>query len=123
MTSSDPAINQSPTFPHSDPPPWRKHWAVTLLRVVAGVASVVIGVGIIVLTAALGDCGFFGGSCPREPWFDEDIFSAAAFGAAIAVGVPMFVSNPSSRRFVTSLVTSLVAGAAVGLAVVSATAS
>jgi hypothetical protein len=90
-----------------------------VLRVVAGMSGVVIGLGIIVLTAAIGDCGFFGGSCPREPWFDEDVFRAAAFGAAIAVGVPMFVSNPSSRRFVTSLG----AGAAVGLAVVSATAA
>ena len=106
----------------TDPLPWWRHWSITVLRVIVGVSALAIGLSVIALAAVFGDCSAFGGTCPRDPSFDADTFRFAALGAALAVGVPMFVANPTRRRFATSVVTSLIAAILVGTMVTTATA-
>jgi hypothetical protein len=87
---------------------------ITVLRVTAGAFGVAIGLTVIALTAVSGDCLALGGTCPRDPSLDGHTFGSAALGAELAVGVPMFVSNPTRRRFASSVVTSLAAAVLVG---------
>lgn len=115
-------MNELPMKTQADPSPRWRHWSITVLRVTAGVSGVTMGLGLIGLTLVFGDCSAFGGTCPRDPSFDGDTFRFAALGAALAVGVPMFVVNPTRRRFATSIVTSVIAAVLVGAMVVTATA-
>jgi len=97
-----------------DPQPWWRHWSITVLRVVVGVSALAIGLGVMALAVVLGDCSAFGGRCPSDPSFDADTLRFAALGAALAVGVPMFVLKPTRRRLATSVVSSLIAAILVG---------
>ncbi len=90
---------------------------VTTLRVMIGVLSVIIGGGIVLLTAALGHCSAFGGSCPGDPGLDWDVFRGVAMGTALAVGVPMFLRRPTRSRFLTSALAALVSAVPVGFAI------
>ncbi len=90
--------------------PW-----VTAICAIVGVLSIIIGAGIVLLTAALGHCSAFGGSCPGDPGLDWDVFTGVAMGTALAVGAPMFVRQPSRHRFLTSALVALVSGVLVGL--------
>lgn len=100
----------------------RRRLMVVAFRAVVGVGSFVIGVGIVVVVAALGDCSAFGGRCPRPSNLDGDIFGSAAIGAALAVGVPMFVARPSRKRFLVSLALAATIGCLVGAVVMYSTA-
>jgi hypothetical protein len=84
---------------------------------VAIAASLVIGLGLILVAATLGRCDAFGGSCPadRPSLFDDDVFGMAAFGAALIVVVPVFVHRPSWRRLGVAIVAGIAAGLIVGL--------
>ncbi len=86
------------------------------LRVAAIVTSVVVGVGLIVLVSALGHCSAFGGTCPAEapPLWEDDVFGSAALGAALAVGGPVFLSQPSKRRFGLAVLWALGAALVIG---------
>jgi hypothetical protein len=88
-----------------------------LLVVVAIGIAVVVGLALILLAATLGRCDAFGGRCPAErpPLFEDDVFGMAAFGTALVVVVPMFLSGPSKRRFVAAVGVGLVAALVVGL--------
>jgi len=113
MTSSTPL----------DPkPPWHHHRVIRVLRVVIGVAGAVIGGFVVLVAVALGHCSAFGGTCPRAAAFEPDVFGSAAIGAAMALGVPMFVHRPSRRRFVVALGAATVAALIVGFLVNAATA-
>jgi hypothetical protein len=76
--------------------------------------SIAIGLMLIALAAVVGDCGFAAGRCPGDspPVLQDDTFGTAAFGAALAVGVPVFLTRPSWRRL------GIAAAAAAGAAVV-----
>jgi hypothetical protein len=96
-----------------------------LQQLAAGVTigvAVAVGLGMIVLAAAFGGCDAFGGTCPadRPPLLEDDVFGTAAFGAALVVAVPMFLSHPSKRRFAMAVGVGLVAAFLVGLVVSAA---
>ena len=98
---------------------------VLLRRLVVGVAiagAVVFGLVLILAALTLGRCDAFGGRCPadRPPLFDDDVFGMAAFGTALVVAVPMFLSGPSKRRFVVAVGIGFVAAVAIGLVARSA---
>jgi hypothetical protein len=88
-------------------------------RVVGIGVSIAIGLILIALAAAVGDCGFAGGRCPSEapPLLHDDTFGTAAFGAALLVGVPVFLSRPSWRRLAIAVAAAIGAGVLVGLVV------
>lgn len=99
-------------------------WALRIARVLAIAASVIIGLGFIVLAAAFGSCSAFGGSCPdgRPPLWDDDTFRIAASGAALMVGVPVFLYRPSWRQLAVALAAGAGAGLVVGLLVTTSAA-
>ena len=115
--------------PHRDPGDARNKarlrsggWPQRLRRLLAGTAivvAVVVGLSMIVVAMAVGRCDAFGGTCPAEPppLWEDDTFGTAAFGAALVVAVPVFVSRPSKRRFVLAVAVGLAAAVFVGLAV------
>lgn len=88
-------------------------WRVA--RVAFSAVAVVFGSGLFLLAVMVGDCSAFGGRCPQEvpPLLDDDVFWTAAFGAAIAVGVPTFLARPSRRR------AAVAAGVAIGAALLA----
>jgi hypothetical protein len=91
-----------------------------LRRLLAGVAiggAVVFGLVLILAALTLGRCDAFGGRCPadRPPLFDDDVFGMAAFGTALVVAVPMFLSGPSKRRLVVAVAVGFIAALVVGL--------
>lgn len=95
---------------------------MTVLRVLASGFAIVVGLGIVLVTMAVGDCAAFGGTCPRQGGFPDDVFRMAASGGALAVAVPYYLKRPTRRRLAIALSIGTVAGAVTGLFVVSATA-
>ncbi len=82
----------------------------------------VIGLGMILIARVAGSCDAFGGRCPAErpPLLEDDVFGMAAFGTALVVAVPMFLSHPSKRRFAIAVGVGLVAAFLVGMVVSTA---
>ena len=93
-------------------------WQQLLAGATIGTA-VVIGLGMIVLARVAGSCDAFGGRCPaeRQSLLEDDVFGMAAFGTALVVAVPIFLSRPSRRRLVLAVAVGLVAAFLVGLVV------
>ncbi len=93
-------------------PPW---WRV--LRLVAITLSVLLGMAMILLAFTVGRCDAFGGRCPRTPppLLEDDTFGIAAVGAALVVGVPVFLARPSRRRAGIALAWGAAAAVLVGL--------
>lgn len=89
----------------------------------AGVSCALIGVGMVLVAAALDDCAAFGGTCPRPSRLDGDVFGTAGVGAGLAVGVPLFVARPTRHRMLIASNTALVTGLAVGWMVMVSTAT
>ena len=81
--------------------------------------AVVIGLGMILIARVVGSCDAFGGRCPAErpSLLEDDVFGMSAFGAALVVAVPMFLSRPSKRRLVLALGIGLAAALFIGFAV------
>ena len=100
---------------------WYETRWVRAIRLLLSLAAVVTGLGIIVLTMSLGHCSFVG-DCQRAPAFDSEVFWSSASGAVIAVGVPVYLSKPSWKRLMISLVSAGAVAAIVGFAVVYVTA-
>jgi len=74
------------------------------LRIVVAVSAIVIGGMIALVTAAIGHCSAFGGTCPRPgSSMNGDVFWGVAFGIAIAVGVPLWMRSPSWRGLARAL--------------------
>ena len=88
-------------------------------RLVAIAGAIAVGSIVVLIAFMVGDCSAFGGACPREttPLFEDDTFGTAAAGAALAVGVPVFLRAPSWRRFAVAAVAAISAGLLVGLVV------
>ncbi len=99
----------------------RNHWMVTALRVAVGIGAVVVGLGVVLITIALGHCSAFGGTCPGDSGFDSEVFLTAAAGAALAIGVPLFVYRPNRKQLLIALIWAASIGALVGMAAVGAT--
>ncbi|MCP4967643.1 MAG: hypothetical protein GY926_20720 [bacterium] len=97
--------------------PWYQSRAVGAFRVIVGGMSVVVGLGMVMVVYAFGHCSAFGGTCPGAVSFDAGAFRAAAAGAALAIGVPVFVSRPSRSQLGTAVVWALLGGGLVGLVV------
>lgn len=68
-------------------------------RVVIALAGVACGGGIVMLTMAVGHCGFMGGPCPADPvpLWQDDVFGSAATGLAVAVATPVLAWRPNRR--------------------------
>lgn len=96
-------------------------WLQLLSGATIGVA-VVIGLGMILIARVAGSCDAFGGRCPaaRPPLLEDDVFGMAAFGTALVVAVPIFLSHPSKRRFAIAVGVGLVAAFLVGMVVSTA---
>lgn len=94
-------------------------------RYVAIAGAVAVGSILVLIAFAIGDCSAFGGTCPSEPppLFEDDTFGTAAAGAALAVGVPVFLRAPSRRRLVVAAAVAIAAGLLVGLVARSSTAN
>lgn len=93
------------------------------LAVSLSILAVVFGLGLILFTISFGHCSAFGGRCPRDTWFDFEIFSTALTGAAVAIGVPtaVFSGGTRNRRITRTVVSGGVAGLLVGGLVTSIT--
>ncbi len=65
----------------------------------ATAASVVVGLGTLLVGVTLGRCDAFGGRCPadRPPLLDDDVFGMAAFGAALVL-LPIGIRFCGHRR-------------------------
>jgi hypothetical protein len=104
-------------------PSGERAWPFRRLMVGSAIGvAVFVGLAMILLAATVGSCDAFGGRCPAErpPLLDDDVFGMAAFGTALAVAVPLFLSRPSKRRFVVAVAVGIVAAFFVGLIVTSA---
>jgi hypothetical protein len=88
-------------------------------RVVGIAVSIAIGLMLIVVATVVGDCGFAAGRCPSDapPVLQDDTFGTAAFGAALLVGVPVFLSRPSWRRLGIAAAAAVAAGVVIGFLV------
>ena len=66
--------------------------------------TLIVGGMIALVTAAIGHCSAFGGTCPRPgSSMNGDVFWGVAFGIAIAVGVPLWMRSPSWRGLARAL--------------------
>ena len=94
-------------------------------RIVGISLAIVFGAGLILIAFTLGDCSAFGGRCPQDPppLLDDDTFGMAAIGAALVVGVPVFLSAPSWRRLAIAAGSALAAALVIGLLARSAATS
>ena len=88
-------------------------------RVVGIGVSIAVGLMLILLAYTVGDCGFAAGRCPSDPppLWDDDTFGTAAVGAALLVGVPVFLSRPSWRRLAIAVGAAAGVGLLIGLMV------
>lgn len=93
-------------------------------RIIGGIGAVVVGLGLVFVVAALGHCSSFGGSCPADPppLLEDDVFGTSALGAALAVGVPTWLTAPTVRRLKLAVPVAAGAGVLVGLMARSAAA-
>ena len=96
----------------------RKHRLMTLLRVVSGFGSFVIGAGVVLVVAAVGHCSAFGGSCPGDSSIDGEVFLKAGAGAALAIAGPMFARKPTKWQLPVALLSGLAGGLLIGIVVV-----
>lgn len=64
------------------------------IRWIVGILSLVVGIPTVVLTAALGHCGSFGGECPSPAGLRGDIYGGLAVGAALIFIVPVLMWRP-----------------------------
>ena len=116
-------MNAKPLSPYVETKPeHRRRILLKALRVIVGVSAVVAGALIVLVVAAVGHCSAFGGTCPRASTLDGDVFGGAAMGAALAIGVPMWMVRPTRRRFLIAVGAAVVAGLLVGVLVLAATA-
>lgn len=92
---------------------------MSLLLVLVIAASVLLGVGLILVAVVFGSCSAFGGRCPaqRPPLIDDDTFGLAAAGAFLVAAVPIYVTCPSWRRLGLAISAGLGAAILVGLLV------
>jgi hypothetical protein len=99
--------------------PTPDHRLLRLLSRIVVAAAVVIGVGLVLVAATVGDCSAFGGRCPAdpEPLLQDDTFGMSAFGAALASAVPLLLARPSWRRAAIAIAVGLTAALLVGLVV------
>ncbi len=71
------------------------------------IVAVLAGLSLILVAATFGGLGgcAFGGRChaDRPPLLDDDIFRIAAYGGALLVAVPVFLSRPSKRRLLAAV--------------------
>jgi hypothetical protein len=90
---------------------------VGAIRLAAMVLAVVFGIVLIGLAVTVGHCSAFGGRCPSEPppLWDDDVFGIAFSGAALGVGIPFWLSQPSKRRFGRAIALGVGTGFLVGL--------
>lgn len=95
------------------------HTARRALSVIVAVGAVVIGAACVLLAVTIGDCSAFGGRCPSDPQplLEDDTFGMAAFGAALATGVPVFLRRPGWRRAALAIGVGVIAALVIGLAV------
>ena len=91
------------------------------LRILVSVIAIVVGLGIVLVTIAVGHCSAFGGRCPSSTSWDWEVFGSAAGGGAIAAGIPTFLAAPSLRRIGLALAAAAAAGALVGLLAIAIT--
>ena len=68
-----------------------------------GTASFVVGVSVVLLTAALGHCSSFGGQCPSPGGLHGDVYGGIAVGAVLATAVPLIAWRPSRRGVAVAL--------------------
>jgi hypothetical protein len=68
-------------------------------RAVVALVGVVAGGATVMLTMAVGHCGFMGGLCPADPvpWWQDDVFGSAATGLALAAVTPLLAWRPNRR--------------------------
>jgi hypothetical protein len=87
-----------------------------VLSVLLIVTGAVVGVGLIALAVAVGDCSAFGGRCPSEPppIPVDDTFRLAGLGAALVVAPGIYLSRPSWRRLGLAVAVGAAAGVVVG---------
>ena len=95
------------------------------LNAALAAAAVVVGLGMVALAVAVGDCAAFGGACPSEPppLPEDDAFGMAAAGAFLATAVPLAAFGRPVRRWTRALAVGAGAALVVGLIARSATAS
>lgn len=101
----------------TDVEPTRAQRRSRLIRGFTGVAAVVFGLGLVLVVSAVGHCSAFGGRCPAEApsLLEDDVFGSAAMGGFIAVGVPIWLAQPSLRRLWVAVPVGLAIAVIIGL--------
>ena len=79
-------------------------------RIAAGVVGVVVGLLLVIGTAAIGACDAFGGTCPASPGLHGDVHGGIAMGMALTIAAPVLAWRPDRSG--------VVLAAAVGIPVV-----
>jgi hypothetical protein len=80
---------------------WRKggfrsrRWV--LIRSMLGVTSVVLGLATALVTAAVGHCSTFGGTCPSPDGLEGDIYGGLLMGFSGALVVPVLLWKPTMQ--------------------------
>lgn len=77
---------------------------VRIAGVAATVVAVVVGVGMVLVAAMVGDCSAFGGTCPADPppLLDDDVFGMSAAGAFL-IAAPLLTWRRGPRRWAIAL--------------------
>ena len=84
----------------------------------AAVLAAIVGTGMILVAATLGQCSAFGGRCPADapPLWDDDVFGVSAMGAALVTG-PLLALRRGPRRWRIAATGAVVAALLIGLLV------
>jgi hypothetical protein len=106
------------------PPSPGRRWLWRALVAAAIGTSVIVGLSMITIAMVVGSCDAFGGTCPAErlPLLEDDVFGMAAFGSALVVAVPLFLSRPSKQRLLVAVAVGLPVALFVGLVLSSSAA-
>jgi hypothetical protein len=97
---------------------------VVVARGCVGVVTLVVWAAAVVLTAMVGSCDAFGGTCDgaKRPLLDDDVVNGTFLVTAVAAWLLWWLVRPSKRSLVTGLPVALAAGVFVALVVRSMTA-
>lgn len=92
--------------------------AARFAAVIAAVLAALLGIGMILVAATVGQCSAFGGRCPADPppWWEDDVFGMSAMGSALVVG-PLLALRRGPGRWRVAVGGAIAAAVVIGLVV------
>ena len=95
-----------------------RRWALWL-RWIVGVGTALVGSTAAALLTWLGHCSAFGGRCPADPQWDNDVVGSVSIIVAVTVAVVTICMRPDRSGVATGVVRGIVLGPIVGLLAVA----